>query len=72
MSQKFKALDKTHGRGVVVTAGALAGVSEIVATYPLDTIKTVMQVKRRSVTPSSAVHTHLTCTLSFADPPWQV
>ena len=44
MSQKFKALDKSHPRSVVVTAGALAGVSEIVATYPLDTIKTVMQV----------------------------
>ena len=44
MSQLRKALDKNHPREAVVAAGALAGVAEITATYPLDTIKTHMQV----------------------------
>jgi hypothetical protein len=43
MSQLRKALDKNRPREAVVAAGAIAGVAEITATYPLDTIKTMMQ-----------------------------
>lgn len=44
MSQLRKSLDKETPPHAVVLAGALAGIAEITSTYPLDTIKTQMQV----------------------------
>lgn len=44
MSQLRKSLDKSRPREAVVMAGAMAGVAEITSTYPLDTVKTMMQV----------------------------
>eukprot|EP00298_Acanthocystis_sp_HF-20_P028921 c7775_g1_i1.p1 GENE.c7775_g1_i1~~c7775_g1_i1.p1 ORF type:complete len:300 (+),score=136.53 c7775_g1_i1:70-969(+) len=44
MSQKLKVLGENNPPHVVLFAGAFAGACEVFTTYPLDTIKTHMQV----------------------------
>ena len=46
MSQLRKTIDNDYPSEIVLTAGAIAGVSEVIITYPLDTIKTHMQIKK--------------------------
>ena len=45
MSQLRKTLhENKHPKYVILTGGLLAGISEILFTYPLDTIKTHQQI----------------------------
>lgn len=44
MSQLRKVIDKENPKIIVLTGGLLAGFSEIITTYPLDTVKTNLQI----------------------------
>ena len=46
MSQLRKTLDNKNTSELVLVAGAIAGSAEVITTYPLDTIKTHMQIKK--------------------------
>lgn len=51
MSQLRKTLDdKTHSKNAVFIGGILAGAGEVVFTYPLDTIKTQLQLQPKKYT----------------------
>jgi nitrogen regulatory protein PII-like uncharacterized protein len=56
MSQLRKTLDNKNPPQLVLVAGAVAGATEVITTYPLDTIKTHMQIKKNGNSIKTAIN----------------